>query len=411
MKTFQRLTLILSLAPALALPASPAGEETATLHSGNVGPWGQLEWFEVALEPSDLVLSEPLYTHPPLIWAFPPDWSPDGIAAFLREGGVPEAEIVAMLAPENRRQLSMAVTVVPTEKAILSLTPETRATLYRRMAEWRINPYQSTPFSLGGDNVETLAGMASHPFSPEFIRFANQFVYRGEPKNVLSDYPLLCARLPDRVDVRLSLAKLLLRSRALMVRLRIPPGADPEEVRRYWTLDGRYDSGIATFDAAFGDASTEEAPSLDLVHLLPPLPRQFLNTYGTRALAVGDLRPDCFWTALNFFEDDISQRYLDPIIGDVLGNEWLPVDPPYRFGDLVLIHETDSDAAIHACNYLADGLVFTKNGKSLLRPWLIQHLDQVAEIYSVEGKHRTTFYRHRRFLRGEPLRPAVIGFP
>ncbi|MCB1230639.1 MAG: hypothetical protein KDN19_10255 [Verrucomicrobiae bacterium] len=398
MKMFRRLALIPRSLLCLSLVAFATAANASPLQLGKVGPWGQLESYEIVLEPADQLIREPLYTYPPLIWAFPPDWDLERIGHFLTRSGIAPAEVAAMLESGTVKHHVNATTLLPTARAIIDLNPQQRAALYAEFSKWGINPFQTAPFSLGGDNVSSLAALATHPFPEDFLKFADKFVFEGSPRNLLSDYPLLCTELPDEVAVRIRFAKLLLRSRALMVRLRIPEGTSLDEVRKYWTLDGKIESSLPALNAAFPTDDPAAAPPLDLVHLLPPLPRQLLYTYSPVALAVGEFRPDCFWSSLNFFEEDFSQRYLDPIVGELLGSEWIPVEKPYRFGDLILIKELRSGDAVHACNYLADDLVFTKNGKSFLRPWLIQPISEVEKTYSVDGFHQTAVYRHRRFL-------------
>lgn len=394
------LIAALSLSP-WSVSADPPG---VTL--GEVGPWGQLETFPIVLEPSDTVLREPLYQLPLPTWSFPADWSVERIASLFRENGIAASEIETMLRPENRRLDGAFQFFFPSETAILSLDPRRRAALYAVLGQWSTNPYQSMPFSLGARNVTSLAALSPHPIPTEVLQLADRLVYLNEPKHVFADFGLVSLRLPDPA-ARLAFVKVLLRSPSLMVRLRVPLHADPEEVRRYWSLDGRYPGNLPFLEAAITDHDGEAGEPIDLVHLLPPLPRQLLYAYSPQSLAVGAQRPDCFWSALNFFEDEFSQRYLDPVVGESVGTAWLPVEGASRFGDLVVIHSIINDTAIHGCTYLADGLVFTKNGKSPVRPWLIQTLDEVKATYCRDDQHQVLSFRHRRFLSPEERETAL----
>ncbi len=406
MKSARRPALISCLLVLVAaLPRPSAIADNPGVRLGEVGPWGQIETFQIVLEPSDMVLREPLYQIPLPTWSFPADWNTERIAALFREHGIPASEIETMLLPENRHRDGNFQFFLPTENAILGLDPERRAALYEVLGQWTTNPYQSVPFSLGARDVSELAALAAHSLPPEVLQLADRLVYMKEPKHVFSDYFLVSRQLPDPAS-RLAFVKVLLRSPSLMVRLRIPPSANPAEVRRYWSLDGKYTGSLPFLDAAIPVYEEEASEPIDLVHLLPPLPRQLLYAYSPRSLAVGTHRPDCFWSALNFFEDEFSQRFLDPVAGESLGTEWLPIEGPSRFGDLVLIQSTVDDLAIHGCTYLADGLVFTKNGKSLVRPWLIQTLDEVKATYCHDDQHRVLNFRHRRFLSPEEREAA-----
>ena len=104
--------------------------------------------------------------------------------------------------------------------------------------------------------------------------------------------------------------------------------------------------------------------------------------------------PDCHWTSLNFFNYDPHEYLLDSRLATsaVLEN-FSPVEPPYKYGDVLFFLNTTTGDAYHSCVHLADNLVFTKNGRNLLSPWLIMRLDDVKKIYLYRGDGRVQGFR------------------
>ena len=64
-----------------------------------------------------------------------------------------------------------------------------------------------------------------------------------------------------------------------------------------------------------------------------------------------------------------------------------------QFGDLILIKDAETGDWIHACNYIADDLIFTKNGKSMGRAWIISKLSDVVNSYFNTNKIKVSFHR------------------
>ena len=113
-------------------------------------------------------------------------------------------------------------------------------------------------------------------------------------------------------------------------------------------------------------------------------------------MAKNGLLPDCHWTSLNFYNFDAHQYLLDSNLAtsQVL-SDFVPVEPPYEFGDILFFLDTDKGDAFHSCVHLADTLVFTKNGRNVLAPWVIMTLDNVKKIYLYKGSGRVQAYRRK----------------
>ncbi|MCB1077284.1 MAG: adenylosuccinate synthetase [Verrucomicrobiae bacterium] len=264
-----------------------------------------------------------------------------------------------------------------------------------------------TPFQRAVNRLRELArGQGRHGSCGIGIgeTVADSLTYGKSPYRFFSDYPLICTKLPNET-ARIEFAKVLLRNRTLMARLRPSPKLDRDAMRNYWSVKGKNDGALPLLESITGPGSVEP---VDITYLLPPLPRRFLYTYGTREMAVGRDLPDCFWSSLNFFQQEISNRFLDPVVGEILEKEWLPVEPPYQLGDLILIMRVADKEAVHACSYIADDIVFTKNGKSIVRPWVLQRIDDIKHTYYEEGVHSFTVRRHRSLIPRNKATPAAV---
>ena len=47
---------------------------------------------------------------------------------------------------------------------------------------------------------------------------------------------------------------------------------------------------------------------------------------------------------------------------------------PYRFGDLLLFFDVEKSDVIHTCIYIADDIVYTRNDRSPLRPFMLMKI-------------------------------------
>ena len=142
---------------------------------------------------------------------------------------------------------------------------------------------------------------------------------------------------------------------------------------------------------------TEGVDELDVLHLLPPLPRKLLYTYPDIDLAMDGRFPDCHWTSLNFFNYTAQSFFLnEKLATTAILERFDKVEPPYHFGD-ILMFMTENKEAVHSCTYIAADLVFTKNGRNIVIPWTLAHLKDIENLYAeADGRPmRITAYRAR----------------
>ena len=192
-----------------------------------------------------------------------------------------------------------------------------------------------------------------------------------------SDLRTLISQAESDAEVR-HIFKTTTRRRTLLVRLKVGPGSDLKSLTSYWSAGGRSLDIIPMLEAAAGRGCKTE---IDITHLLPAIPRRRLYTYPTLDLASRGRMPDCHWTSLNFFELTPKEYFLDlRLAAHRLMEGYEKVSPPYRLGD-VLVFLNPEGNAVHSCVYVADNIVFTKNGENSLSPWLLKRQSDIEEIY------------------------------
>jgi hypothetical protein len=131
---------------------------------------------------------------------------------------------------------------------------------------------------------------------------------------------------------------------------------------------------------------------------LPTLARNHLYRYPQVTLGDFD-KPgfvNCFWTALNFFSAEPDDRYLDSNYAiERLKRDYFIVHDQFQFGDVAAFVDPEG-GIFHAAVYLADGLVFGKNGTSPLSPWTIVPIDRLKGYYPEHADHwEVVFYRRK----------------
>ena len=67
-------------------------------------------------------------------------------------------------------------------------------------------------------------------------------------------------------------------------------------------------------------------------------------------------------------------------------------EPRSMFGDLVVLLDNKSNG-LHACVYIADDFVFTKNGANRLQPWVMMKMSDMLAYFYSQKPNRVVIYR------------------
>jgi hypothetical protein len=142
-------------------------------------------------------------------------------------------------------------------------------------------------------------------------------------------------------------------------------------------------------------AQAPHGATLDITHLLPLIPRQLVYSYVSPNIERTGQTPNCHWTSLNFFNYTRQNILLDLKLAtsDALDN-YEQVSPPYAFGDVLFFLSAQGDA-FHSCVFVANNLVFTKNGENEIMPWLLTRLEDVKQLYGREPNYRIQAFRRK----------------
>lgn len=371
--------------PAAAPTSDPSTFESST------GPWGQLKCAYVYLEaPASLIEEFPLPSPIPR-WTFPSS-ALNSLPAFFAKAGLSESLIVKILDPKHLIKEGSFVHLLPPLAELESLTAETRAVIYTELAKYPENEYQVDPVLIIGTTVDEW--YKGSKLRPEIISKIRQLSYTRGEATAFSDIPLLLNYAQSDSEAR-AIFKACTRTRNLMIRLKLDKNSNAEEIIRYWS----FGTGLRRKDLEPLVRSIIELDGVNdmgIVHVLPALARKLLYTYPGLDMAKHGVMPDCHWTSLNFFNYEPHEYLLDARLAtsQVL-EQFEPVEPPYQFADVLFFLDNTTGDAFHSCVHLADNIVYTKNGRNILSPWVLMRLDDVKKIYLYKGDGRVQGFRRK----------------
>jgi hypothetical protein len=351
------------------------------------GPWGDLEYSTVYLEAStEQLKSSELPTYD-TEWNFV-GYTDDQVTKLFVTTDMPETVRAELIDRTKWRHAKDMVTVVPSNEALLGLSPEARVAIYSVLTRWEEDPYHHEPVAIMAHSIREWLAHAELP--EEIVSTVEKMSYHRGKNLVFADTPLVL-RMVKTEEERLKIRKALSRTPTLMVRLCLTPESDVAAISEYWG-GSTISRDIGPFLEAVAESGTA---TVDLVHLLPPIPRRLIYTFPGPEFGRTGYYPDCHWTSLNYRNADPLERLADPTLATayVLDN-YTKVQGPYHYGDVIFLMDGASGNAIHSCVYLADDLVFTKNGRGPTQPWVVMKLEDVVTYYGMFYTPQLACYRH-----------------
>ncbi|MEP6670715.1 MAG: hypothetical protein ABJF10_16270 [Chthoniobacter sp.] len=352
------------------------------------GPWGDLEYYTVYLEATKAQLKNTELPTYDTEWNFV-GYSDEQVTKLFEGTDMPASLRAELLDREKWRHHDKMVTVVPGNEILLGLAPEARIAIYSVLRRWEEDANHHEPVVIFAHSVRE---WLEHEDLPEEVVAAIEKTSYHRGKNlVFADTPLVL-RLVDTEEERLKIRKALTRTPTLVVSLRVTPDTDTTAIADYWG-GATPAKDILPFLESIADSGIPR--SVDLAHLLPPTARRLLYTFPNPNSGHTGYYPDCHWTSLNFRNSEPLDRLADPILATayVLQN-YTKVQGPYRYGDVIFLMDGPTGNAIHSCVYLADDLVYTKNGRSPTQPWVVMKLDDVVTYYGMFYTTQVACYRH-----------------
>lgn len=389
------LSLLLGLA-CPALPAqTPSTEASATSSSTpetSTGPWGTLTKIPIFLEAPDSIVDTYPLPSTTTRWSLPVTDAPN-LPTILSSLGLPNRLIDLLTQTLLQVRDGNWLHLFPPAEEVASLDSEVRSRLYLHLGNYEVNEYHQDPVYILTPTVEEW--YRSSDLNPNLITAITKLAYRRGDVWAFSDLPYLLNLTASEPEAR-RLFQSFTRTRSYLVKLVVSPDTDTETVRSYWSIGGKSFRLKALGPLLNSIKETRQTVELDISHIIPALPRKLIYNYQSPSFATKGVFPDCHWTSLNFFNYEPHEYLLDSRLatGKVL-DDYLPVEPPYAYGDILFFLREDDGNAFHSCLFLADDLVFTKNGRNQLVPWIISTLKDVSSIYLASTPGRIQAYRRK----------------
>lgn len=361
--------------PVMATTANAIPQEPY-LHD-HPGLWGNLEYARISLEPPDQFVPTEANFFGPTRWFFE-GYTPATLAEFFNQCGLPPAQLAELTNSSAWSERADGVLVLPGDNLVLALDEPARKKIYSALARSRENTLHLWPFKSRSASLDTWFGDAG--LSDETLALLKKLVYRRGEYLCFSDISLVYPRISSD-DERGRLIKRLARTRTLLMKLQVNPDSNVDALADYWAK-GRRNKDIAALLGSL--TNIPGGMTIDVAHLLPAFARKYLYTFPTPPSDLSSTKwPDCNWTAFNFFREVPDDRFYD---FDVCGNELMQNYTKVReatFGDLIVFYRPDG-LPIHVVVYIADDIVFTKNGSSTFHPWTLMKWDDLISDYTLD---------------------------
>lgn len=378
------------LAP--ATPVAPVAPETPVAPVSQVvqstGPWGTIEYYPVSLEPPASHLWEALYNEHSY-WNFGSVSRSEARTILV---GLGFTEETLTLVDQNgvwtdtKRGLDLDID----DAIVESLREQDRAAL----AKWsRLNNepfFSKTVINLeGGD----FSAFENGSVSPETLDLVKRMSFRR--RNVLSlmDRPYILRQIGNDIAEKERFLRASFATRSLIVRLVLDEHSDIDALLDYWDPNDLNPEVASMFRAV---NSTSGVERIDLVQILPAVPRRYL--YGfTNLRDVGPhSTPDCFWASVQFFNHQASPRLLDTAgFYHHIDGKFTRVHDTPRYGDIVCMFNAEEGTFVHSYVHIANDIVFTKNGSSFARPFVLTRRSDMLSVYLDETQIREEIYRRK----------------
>ena len=363
------------------------------LYSCKPGPWGDLEYYYIYLEAPDSLVAHFPAPNTVIKWVFP-NASEAGLRTLFDSAGLSPVLRDYLLDPKRVVNEDGLFTVYPPLPDLMAMTPEQRSAIYRELAKSPFNEFHANPvFITSGDSQQWLR---QSRLRPEIREVMSKLTYMRGQVLAFSDVSAVLGLVQSDEEAR-DVFKTMTRTRSLVLRIRVKTESDMKQVIGYWAGSNRNkDLGPILLSAV----ETEGIERLDCIHLLPALARRYLYTYPPMELAIQGRMPDCHWTSLNFFSYRPKEYFLDTRLASAhVVESYDKVEPPYHFGDVLMFMTPDGNA-LHSCVYVADDIVYSKNGENMASPWLLMKIGDVQRVYSYESQTSIQGYRLRSPERG-----------
>jgi hypothetical protein len=352
-------------------------------------PWGELLAYDTQLERPEEYTAMELNRISEPAWVFG-GMQLEQVRQLLLSCGLTPEQVELACRPQSV-SLSTSNTVIhPDDQLVLSLSPESRSKLYAELAKDGANHYMQFPFCFPGTSFDEIANGGQ--IQGEVVSMIRSLLYRRGDAQYLSDFETLMRRVPSEEE-RARIVRALSSQSAVIARLRIRPTTDVDKLLGYWgAAPGVRFLNLRPLLESL--KRLDNGGSMSVLYFLPNFARERLYTYPLPAQP-GDPAMDCHWSTLNFFNETPDNRFADPnYTVPYLKAHYYQVAKATRYGDLIFLLDGKGNA-IHSAVYIADDIVFTKNGNNYMEPWMLMRMRNLLANYSVLGNGGIAIYRDK----------------
>jgi hypothetical protein len=365
--------------------ARTASEQTRA--PGTPGPWGVLEPIQIPLANPDGVIPDQDERFQDPKWFFE-KYSQADLTRFFLSCDLRPVEQRILMDVASWEISDEGISVFPPEAVVWALSPRVRQQIYSVLEKSTSNYAQCFPFRFAVGGLDSkLQGSGLDAAEIERVK---RLAYTNANYVCLTDLELI-RRVLKPADFK-NVLEMLYVIPTYFLRVRVPPNADVEALVKYWGKGGR-EKRIAPL---LNSVARAPGAAVNVSYLLPTFARLRLYTYPDSWSDPTVKKQDCFFTAMNFFNETPNTNFFDlQYSRKILSSDYAPVEDQPVFGDILTLFN-EAGEAIHTCVYVADDFVFTKNGINPAQPWVIMRIPDMLLIYYTSEKHGGMMFLRRK---------------
>jgi len=354
--------------------SGPVAEPSATMLKS--GPWGNLEMVPISIAPpKELLRVQGTTDTTNIAWNFE-GYSREQVGTLLESLGIADRQREQMMDGAHLRPTTGGMEMSPSPEFVFSLSSKARLGIYQVLALSSQN--SAIQFAVPLAVADTL--FEKYGVSKEAVALFKSVSCAYRNHLVCYCLPFVMQKIPA-YEARVALYKAIACNQTMLVRMHVTADSDINALNDYWGK-ACWSTDVKAFLESL--SYVKDGTWLDVIELLPPLPTALLYTYPVpQDRSKPDaIEPDCHWTSMNFFRD-VPDNHLkeSPIMAEKLKTDFFPVGSDPRYGDILLL-VTPDNKAIHSAVFLADNIVYTKNGTGALNPWMLSTIDDLVDLYS-----------------------------
>ena len=324
----------------------------------------------------------------PARWLFE-RFDQSALSNFLTQCELTREQAAELLDSSHWQLASNGLVVVPSEPVVLSLSSKSRAQIYTSLARSAENYSQQFPFRFRESEFTNV--FAGSELPKEKLQLIKDLSYADRGSLCFADVQVLPSMLSSN-EFREAVS-CLYATPAYRLRLRVYPESDIGPLVKYWSR-GRSADRIRPLLESLTKLPDPNGASINISYMLPAFARLRLYTFPKAWREPQTGKEDCFWTSMNFFNDEPDMRFLDGnYVRQILKTDYHVVRDQPRYGDLVTLVGPTGDGR-HMCVYIAEDFVYTKNGMNELCPWVLMKLPDMLTAFTSHDEQRMVIVRH-----------------